>query len=210
MRIFDWVPNTSVGDLVFGMNREDCRKIMDSEYTSMNGDYSDFYVKLLVRLDYDSDNLLESVEFCGCAKDCYDVRYNGITIYPLTKRQFFKVMDKSVFVQDDYGAYINYELNITIGWDEDVDTLLIGKLNSMRDADIWLKEADELKDLFALLKKGMEREESRKILAKYQRKLAQNGSTDSYDEYLHITFDERNLLESAKVEYRGTTFRKLS
>ncbi|MEE3422067.1 MAG: hypothetical protein VZR11_05105 [Succinimonas sp.] len=210
MRIFDWVPNTSVGDLVFGMNREDCRKIMDSEYTSMNGDYSDFYVKLLVRLDYDSDNLLESVEFCGCAKECYDVRYNGITIYPLTKRQFFKVMDKSVFVQDDYGAYINYELNITIGWDEDVDTLLIGKLNSMRDADIWLKEADELKDLFALLKKGMEREESRKILAKYQRKLAQNGSTDSYDEYLHITFDERNLLESAKVEYRGTTFRKLS
>ena len=109
MRIFDWVPNTSVGDLVFGMNREDCRKIMDSEYTSMNGDYSDFYVKLLVRLDYDSDNLLESVEFCGCAKECYDVRYNGITIYPLTKRQFFKVMDKSVFVQDDYGAYINYE-----------------------------------------------------------------------------------------------------
>ena len=81
---------------------------------------------------------------------------------------------------------------------------------SMRDADIWLKEADELKDLFALLKKGMEREESRKILAKYQRKLAQNGSTDSYDEYLHITFDERNLLESAKIEYRGTTFRKLS
>ena len=210
MRIFEWVPNKSVGDLVFGMNREDCRKIMDSEYTSMNGDYSDFYVKLLVRLDYDSDNLLESVEFCGCAKECYDVRYNGITIYPLTKRQFFKVMDKSVFVQDDYGAYINYELNITIGWDEDVDTLLIGKLNSMRDADIWLKEADELKDLFALLKKGMEREESRKILAKYQRKLAQNGSADSYDEYLHITFDERNLLESAKVEYRGTTFRKLS
>ena len=210
MRIFEWVPNKSVGDLVFGMNREDCRKIMDSEYTPIHGNYSDYYDDLFIRLDYDSDDLLESVEFCGSAKECYDVRYNGVTIYPLTRRQFFKVMDKSLFVPDDYEGYISYELNITVGWDEDVDTLLIGKLNSMRDADIWLKEADELYELFTQLKKGMEREESRKILAGYQRKLSQNGAIDSYAEYLHITFDERNLLESAKIEYRGTTFRKLS
>ncbi|WP_406546713.1 hypothetical protein [Succinimonas sp.] len=201
MMIFEWVPNKSVGDLVFGMNRTDCRKIMDSEHTPIHNNSTDVYYKLFIRLGYDSDDLLRSVEFCGCEKEYYDVRYNGVTIYPLTRRQFFKVMDKSLFVPDDYAGYISYELNLSVGWDEDVDTLLVGRLNYMRDADIWLEETKKLDILYPQLKKGMDREESRKILTGHQYKLSEDGATDSYAEYLHITFDERNLLESAKIKY---------
>ena len=110
-------------------------------------------------------------------------------------------MDKSLFVPDDYAGYISYELNLSVGWDEDVDTLLVGRLNYMRDADIWLEETKKLDILYPQLKKGMDREESRKILTGHQYKLSKDGATDSYAEYLHITFDERNLLESAKIKY---------
>ncbi len=201
MKIFEWVPNKSVGDLVFGMNREDCRKIMDSEYTPINNNSTDVYYTIFIRLGYDNNALLRSVEFCGNEKRYYDIRYHGVTIYPITKRQFFGIIDKNLFVKDKWGIYINYKFNLSIGWDDSANTMLVGRLNYMHDADMWLEETKKLDILFPLLKNGMHREECRKILTGHQYKMSPDGATDSYAEYLHLAFNEFNLLESAIIKY---------
>ena len=83
MKVFEWIPNKSIGDLVFNMTREDARKAMgNATYTPWFKGRSDIYRDYSMRLDYDENGLLESVEFLGMEKGFFEVWYKGKLIYP--------------------------------------------------------------------------------------------------------------------------------
>ena len=83
MKVFEWIPNRSIGDLVFNMTRGETRKAMgNGVYTTWFNGRSDYYDEYSVRLDFDENGLLESVEFLGMEKGFFEVWYNGKLIYP--------------------------------------------------------------------------------------------------------------------------------
>lgn len=64
MKVFEWVPNKSIGDLKFNMSRDEARKAMgDAKYIPLDREGADIYADYLLRLGYDHNGLLESVVF---------------------------------------------------------------------------------------------------------------------------------------------------
>ena len=59
MKVFEWVPNKSIGDLKFNMSRDEARKAMgDAKYIPLDREGADIYADYLLRLGYDHNGLL--------------------------------------------------------------------------------------------------------------------------------------------------------
>ena len=79
MKVFEWVPNKSIGDLKFNMSRDEARKAMgDAKYIPPYKGGADIYADDRLRLGYDRNGLLESVVFLGNDKGFFEVHYQKI------------------------------------------------------------------------------------------------------------------------------------
>ena len=97
MKVFEWIPNKSIGDLIFNMTRDEARKVMGKAvYIPWFKGRSDFYDEYSIRLDYDENGLLEAVEFLGMEKGFFEVWYKGKVIYPKYEKHFFRIFDKKL------------------------------------------------------------------------------------------------------------------
>ena len=177
MKVFEWIPNKSIGDLVFNMTREEARKAMgNAVYAPWFNGRSDFYDEYSIRLDYDENGLLESVEFLGMEK----------------------------FTPDETAAssYQCNELNIAVIWDKDNGpSCLVAREHYWDEADEMLKEHSLLRQLSFKLKPGMTREETREILKEKSDKLMVRGRDDIYSRYLLVEFDENDRMVSTKFDF---------
>ena len=89
MKVFEWVPNKSIGDLKFNMSRDEARKAMgDAKYIPLDREGADIYADDRLRLGYDHNGLLESVVFLGNDKGFFEVHYKGKVIYPKYEKHF--------------------------------------------------------------------------------------------------------------------------
>jgi len=182
------------------MTKAETRAVMNYELrdTKQFDEDSDRYMDLNIRLDFDDDDRLEAVEFLGLEEGFYEVRYNGKKIYPLTEKKFFAVMDKNLFQKNEYGNYYtSYELNLSIGWDNDTDTLSVGRLDYYRDADAELEFHEKLMETSFKLTKGMDREETRKIMAA-DYDVSPDGRRDIYPGRISVIFYDNNKMEEVK------------
>lgn len=207
MKVFEWIPNRSIGDLVFNMTREETRKAMgNGVYTTWFNGRSDYYDEYSVRLDFDENGLLESVEFLGMEKGFFEVWYNGKLIYPKYEKLFFRIFDKSRFTPDETAtsSYQCNELNIAVMWSkDDGPTCLVAREHYLDEADAMLKEHSVLRNLSFKLKPGMSREETRDILKEKSDKLAVRGCSDIYAGYLLVRFDENDSMVFTKFDFDG-------
>ena len=205
MKVFEWVPNKSIGDLKFNMTRDEARKAMgDAKYTPWFDGKSDIYTDYSIRLDYDSDGLLEAVEFLGIEKGIFEVQYKGKVIYPKYEKHFFRIFDKNIFKSDTYeeSSYQCNELNISVTWSKDIGpTFGVAREHYWDEADEMLKEHSLLRQLSFKLKPGMTREETREILKEKSDKLMVRGRDDIYSRYLLVEFDENDRMESTKFDF---------
>ena len=95
MKVFEWVPNKSIGDLKFNMSRDEARKAMgDAKYLPPYKGSADIYADDRLRLGYDRNGLLESVVFLGNDKGFFEVHYKGKVIYPKYEKHFFRILTK--------------------------------------------------------------------------------------------------------------------
>ena len=205
MKVFEWIPNKSIGDLVFNMTREEARKAMgNATYTPWFKGSSDIYRDYSMRLDYDENGLLESVEFLGMEKGFFEVWYNGRVVYPKNEKHFFRIFDKSKFTPDETAtsSYQCNELNIAVIWDKDNGpSCLVAREHYWDEADEMLKEHSLLRQLSFKLKSGMTREETREILKEKSDKLMVRGRDDIYSRYLLVEFDENDRMVSTKFDF---------
>ena len=205
MKVFEWIPNKSIGDLVFNMTREEARKAMgNAVYAPWFNGRSDFYDEYSIRLDYDENGLLEAVEFLGMEKGFFEVWYNGKLIYPKYEKHFFNIFDKSKFTTDETASssYQCNELNIAVIWSkDDGPACMVGREHYWDEADEIIKEHSLLCDLSFKLKPGMTREETREILKEKSDKLMVRGRDDIYSRYLLVEFDENDRMESTKFDF---------
>lgn len=121
------IPYKSVGNLNFGMKREEVRKIM--------GEYNEIPKSLY------ADNSSDS--FCNSKIDCYydksDILYgiiisnefnvilDGKTILPLSEEEFAKMFDDAILNYDDESMTWVKSVGITAyNYDGNVSTLTIG------------------------------------------------------------------------------------
>ena len=196
MKVFEWVPNKSIGDLKFNMTRDEARKAMgDAKYTPWFVGKSDIYTDYSIRLDYDSDGLLEAVEFLGIEKGIFEVQYKGKVIYPKYEKHFFRIFDKNIFKSDTYeeSSYQCNELNISVTWSKD-----IGPTFGVAREHYW-DESDKdclLIHLSYKLKQGMSRDETRRILKDMSDKLVIRGQTDIYRGFVFVEFNDDNKMVS--------------
>ena len=205
MKVFEWIPNKSIGDLVFNMTREEARKAMgNAVYAPWFNGRSDFYDEYSIRLDYDENGLLEAVEFLGMEKGFFEVWYNGKLIYPKYEKHFFNIFDKSKFTTDETASssYQCNELNIAVIWSkDDGPACMVGREHYWDEADEIIKEHSLLCDLSFKLKPGMTREETREILKEKSDKLMVRGRDDIYSRYLLVEFDENDRMVSTKFDF---------
>ena len=205
MKIFEWIPNKSIGDLCFNMTKEETRRVMrDATYTRFSGK-SDYYTDYSIRLDFDDNRLLESVEFLGIERGFFQVLYNGRVIYPKTANTFFKIFDRSIFKTDpnDPKSFQCNKLNICGNWNYDHGpTLLVGREHYLDESDESVKDCSVLTKLSFKLKPGMHREETRRILNEMSKKLEVLGQADVYAKYLIVKFDNDDIMMSFNYHFR--------
>ncbi|WP_406039356.1 hypothetical protein [Succinimonas sp.] len=199
MKDFEWIPNKRIGDLCFNMTRNETRNAMgDAVFTPWFEGRSDVYKDYSMRLDFDEDGLLESVEFLGIERGFFQVWYNERIIYPKTEKTFFKIFDKSMFKLDDESMYQCNKLNIRANWNYDIGpTLLVGREHYIDEGDESLKDFSILYGLSSKLKPGMHRNETRIILHEKSDKLKIRGQNDIYGRYFYVKFDNEDRMISA-------------
>ena len=205
MKMFEWIPNKSIGDLVFNMTREETRKAMgDAVYTPWFKGRSDIYDEHSIRLDYDRNGLLEAVEFLGFEKEIYEVWYKGKIIYPITRKEFFKIFDRKIFKSDDTTSYQCNELNISVTWSRDHGpAFLVAREHYWEEADILIEEISLITEQHWKLQQGMSREETRKIMKEKTDKLVAEGQTDIYCNHLIVKFDDKDRMIATKFDFNG-------
>ena len=205
MKVFEWIPNKSIGDLSFNMTKEETRRVMrDSACTHFNR-RSDYYTDYSIRLDFDDHGLLEAVEFLGIERGFFQVLYNGRVVYPKTANTFFKIFDMSMFKQDpdDLKSFQCNKLNIVGTWNYDHGpALLVGREHYLDESDESLIVHDILDDLSFKLKPGMPRDETRMILNEMSDKLEVWGQADVYARYLIVKFDNADRMISFDCHLR--------
>ncbi|SFP76637.1 hypothetical protein SAMN02910344_02256 [Ruminobacter amylophilus] len=203
MKVFEWIPNKSIGDLIFNMTRDEARKVMGKAvYIPWFKGRSDFYDEYSIRLDYDENGLLEAVEFLGMEKGFFEVWYKGKLIYPKYEKHFFRIFDKKLFKSDDTSSYQYNGLNVSVTWNKDYGPSFgVAREHYWDDSDKRIEECFRLDKLSFKLKPDMTREETREILKEKSDKLMVRGRGDIYSRYLLVIFDENDRMVSTKYDY---------
>ena len=192
MKVFEWVPNKSIGDLKFNMSRDEARKAMgDAKYLPPYKGSDDIYADDRLRLGYDHDGLLESVVFLGNDKGFFEVHYKGKVIYPKYEKHFFRIFDKNIFKSYEESTYQSNELNGCLSWNKDIGhSFCVGREGYCDKFD----EQQLLINLYQKLKQGMSRDETRRIFKEKIDKLVVRGQTDIYSDFLFVEFDDDNRM----------------
>lgn len=113
------VPNEKIGNIVFGMNREEVRALFDNKYTEFKktpfsenstDDFGNFHVY------YDKNEKCEAVEVFGDI----EIEMHGKKIFPETVLTLKELIDD---LEDDGYGYTSVSCSIGVTLDDDSDTI---------------------------------------------------------------------------------------
>ncbi len=192
-----FIPNISVGPFVFGTEREEVWKMMKNEFGTereLPTFEREYYKYPNVFLEF-IENKLMSVSFADDYPKRYcDIYFNDERIWPRTQEKFFSIFEGNTFV-DVYGSYMSSELSITTAWEDGHQSLLLAKTGYCKE----LIESYQLFGIVLHLKKGMGRDEVRKIVGRIP-EVVDAGDTDCYPigiyspEETFLTYDVNDKL----------------
>lgn len=127
---FTFIPFERVGKILFGMNRQTVRKIIKLPFVEVQRSpyeesKSDFFPRLEIFIEYNSDDLCEAVEFTTGSK----IIFNDINLMSLSFKsllnQFSKISTENEF-EGDYGVTY-YDIGFSVSKhqvDGSIETIL--------------------------------------------------------------------------------------
>lgn len=123
--VLDFIPNKQIGDVRFGMKKQDVRNILGKKYRSFRKSifsksttdaYSDYHVY------YTQDGTLEAVEIFGSV----EVWFKGEKLFPGTVAEALRILPD---LEPDDGGYISRKLSVGLyAPDNDrIESILVGR-----------------------------------------------------------------------------------